>query len=118
MRFDAGFWMVIAIFQIILGIPLILAFGYGISMIGCGIWNLYVVSQQFKRAKLFLRCPSMIYPYFRDSLNAILIMIAVNFFLGGAIGVLGGLYDLSVRSYVMKHENELKSACAPVVKDE
>ncbi|MBO4241955.1 MAG: hypothetical protein J5883_01600 [Clostridiales bacterium] len=118
MRFDAGCWMVIAIFQIVLGIPLILVFGYGISMILCGIWNLYAVSQQYKRAKTFLKYPSMIYPYFRDSLNAILIMIAVNFFFGGIIGVIGGLYDLSVRDYVLKHEKELKAACAPVVNNE
>lgn len=108
MNFDGIFWIVLASLQIILGIPLILFFGYGIPMIGCGIWNIYAATRTLRNVKVFRQHPSLIFPHWRDSINTILITIGVNFFLGGFIGVLAGLYDLMVRSYVMKHEADLK----------
>ncbi|HAW16630.1 MAG TPA: hypothetical protein DCW41_08030 [Clostridiales bacterium] len=110
MRFDGVFWIILASLQIIFGIPLILFFGYGIAMIGCGIWNIYAATRTLKNAGIFSQYPSMIFPFWRDSLNSILISMGINLVLGGAIGVLAGVYDLLVRDYVVKHESELKAS--------
>ena len=49
MRASAIFWLVIAGFQILIGLPLVLI-GYGISMILCGAWNIHASVSRLKTA--------------------------------------------------------------------
>jgi len=106
MRLSVAFWLIIATFQILFGILLIL-FGYGLSMIACGGWNIYASISRIRTSNLFSRDPSLIYPYFESSLDRICIWLAVNCIFGGIIGVLASVYDLVLRSFVVRHKEDL-----------
>ena len=106
MRLSVVFWLIIATFQILFGILLIL-FGYGLSMIACGGWNIYASITRIRTSNLFSRNPSLIYPYWESNLDRICIWLAINCLFGGIIGVLASVYDLVLRSFVVKHKEDL-----------
>ena len=106
MRASAVVWIIIAGFQILLGIPLLL-FGIGLSMIACGGWNIYASVTRLNTADLFKREPQRIYPYYEKSLDSIVIFLVINVLFGGVIGVIGSICDLLIRSYVVSHKEEL-----------
>lgn len=106
MRVSAVVWIIVAVFQILLGILLII-FGIGLSMIACGGWNIYASITRFNTADAFSRDPSRIYPYFSASLDNMVIFLVINVIFGGVIGIIGSICDLLLRSYVMSHKEEL-----------
>ena len=106
MNISVVFWIIIAACQILGGIPLLI-FGYGVSMILCGGWNIYATVSRIKTIKAFKEQPQLIYPYYESSLNNILIFLIINVIFGGVIGVFASLYDLLLRHYVIKHGEEL-----------
>lgn len=114
LRASAIFWFVIAGFQILIGLPLVLV-GYGVSMIICGGWNIHASITRLKTAKSMEENPLSIYPYFSsDSFqNYTLIFLLINLFFGGIIGVSASCYDLVLRHYVIKHEDELTIGLYP-----
>ena len=106
MRVSAVVWIIIACFQILIGLPLIL-FGIGLSMIACGGWNIYASISRLNAADAFKKSPRLIYPYFERSLDRIVIVLVINVIFGGVIGVIGSICDLILRSYVMSHKEDL-----------
>ncbi|MBR2524033.1 MAG: hypothetical protein IKE53_06305 [Clostridiales bacterium] len=100
------FWIIIAILQILGGLFLIV-FGYGVSMILCGAWNIYASVSRMKLMDQFKANPELIYPYYERDLNHILIFLGINLIFGGFIGVFASCYDLLIRDYVMKHREDL-----------
>ena len=100
------FWIIIAILQILGGLFLII-FGYGVSMILCGAWNIYASVSRIKLMDQFKANPELIYPYYERDLNHILIFLGINLVFGGFIGVFASCYDLLIRDYVMKHREDL-----------
>ncbi|MBP5261061.1 MAG: hypothetical protein J6Z43_02910 [Clostridiales bacterium] len=106
MYFSVVAWFIIAGFQILFGIPLTL-FGYGVSMILCGGWNIYASISRIKTINAFKAQPQLIFPYYENSLNNMLIFLIINVIFGGVIGVFASLYDLLLRHYVMTHKEEL-----------
>ena len=106
MRLSVAFWLIIATFQILVGILLIL-FGYGLSMIACGGWNIYASVTRIRTSNLFSRNPSLIYPYFESCLDRMCIWLVINCIFGGIFGVLASVYDLVLRGFVMRHKEDL-----------
>ena len=109
MRIDAVFWILLAILQIVIGAPLIVFLGYGFLMIGCGIWNIFASIRRLKTSSVLKRSPSMIYPYFNGSFDAIMYCLVYNVIFGGLIGVFGCIFDLLLREYVIKRKELLTS---------
>ena len=99
-------WLIIASLQILFGLPLLII-GYGISMIGCGAWNIYASITRIKAIDTYKAHPELIYPYFESDLDHILIFLGINLLLGGVIGVIASIYDLILRLYVVSHKEEL-----------
>jgi uncharacterized membrane protein YedE/YeeE len=104
MEFASGIaWAVIATAQIIGG------FFFGMWWImACGGWNVYVACSAIKRGGTVKQpYPGMVDEY-RDSLVSIIIFIVINIVIGGVIGVVGCLFSLYIRNYVIKNEMVLK----------
>lgn len=108
LRFSVVVWIIIASFQILIGLPLILV-GYGFSMIACGGWNIYASISRIKFINELKENPQMIYPYYstRACLDHTLIFLGINLLFGGFIGVIASVYDLLIRHYVVTHAEEL-----------
>ncbi len=106
MNLSVVFWFIIAGFQILAGLPLLI-FGYGLSMIACGGWNIYATISRMKTINAFKAQPELIYPYFESGLNHMLIFLIINTLFGGFIGVFASLFDILLRHYVMTHSEDL-----------
>ncbi len=108
---SAVIWILIAIYQIIVGFVLLI-FGVGIVTLGCGGWNIYACIKNFKHAGFVRNCDSVyraqrIVKSYEDSLGSTIIFLFVNLFLGGGLGVIGAIFDLILRAYVLKHRAEI-----------
>lgn len=105
---SAVIWLVIAIYQIFVGL-LLLVFGVGIAALGCGAWNIYACINNFKHANQVRNCSNSvrgraIVNSYDTGLTSTIIFLFVNLFLGGGLGVIGAIYDLILRSYVLKNK--------------
>lgn len=108
---SAIIWLLIAVYQIVVGLVL-LVFGVGIATLGCGGWNIYACIRNFKHAEYVRNCNSIpqaqsIVQAYDNSLGNIIIFLFLNLFLGGGLGVVGAIFDLILRAYVLKHRTEL-----------
>lgn len=108
---SAIIWLLIAIYQILIGL-VFLIFGVGIATIACGVWNIYACIKNFKHARYVKNCSSafegrqIVYSY-QDSLGNTILFLVINLVLGGGLGVVGAIFDLILRSYVLSHKKEL-----------
>lgn len=107
---SAIIWICIAVYQLIVGFVLLL-FG-GIATIACGAWNIYACVNNFKHAKYVRNCSSpmqgrAIVEAYDKALTSNIIFLFINLFLGGGLGVVGAIFDLILRSYVLKNKNML-----------
>lgn len=104
-------WLLIALYQIIAGIFLI-AVGYGIPMLACGLWNIVQSIKDFRFAKQIRTCDnhnlaqSIVQVIDRSKSNTILFLF-INLFLGGVLGVIGCIFWLALRSRVLDRAPEL-----------
>ncbi len=99
---EATIWIVIAVIQIIVGIMNI-AF-YWMALI-LGIYNLVNAMNEKKEAeKIEERSDNIVEEYEKDLTNLIVTMF-INLFIGGVIGVIGGIYAMTIRSYVLKNKD-------------
>lgn len=108
---SAVIWLFIAIYQIMVGF-VFLIFGIGIATIGCGGWNIYACINNFKHASYVRNCSNVaqgraIVASYDKALTSNIIFLFVNLFLGGGLGVAGVIFDLILRSYVLKHRSAL-----------
>lgn len=108
---DAVIWLLIAIYQILIGL-LLLIFGIGFVTLACGGWNIYACISNFKHAKYVRNCSTVeqgqaIVASYDRALTSNIIFLFVNLFLGGGLGVAGAIFDLILRSYVLKHREAL-----------
>lgn len=88
-------WLIIGIIQCITLVGII-----------CGIWNIVVSVQRIKFGKqIETTYPQNIYNSFKNQISSIIIMLILNMFLGAFIGVIGAIFDLVVRNFVMKNQN-------------
>ena len=102
----ATVWMVIGILQIVLGVCE-LCMGYGAIVIAIGIWNIVNSNKKKKNAEYFRKYPVGIYSYYEPLMTTNIIFLCLNLFLGSFIGIVGSIYDIALRSYVMSHRDDL-----------
>ena len=108
---NAVVWLLIALYQIIVGIPLAFV-GYGVAMIACGIWNIVQCSKNFAFAKRVRACNNVdtarsIVAAIDQSKTSTIIALFVNLFLGGVLGVIGCIFWLILRSKVLDRAPEM-----------
>lgn len=108
---SAIIWILVSVYQIVIGLVLLI-FGVGIASIACGGWNIYACIRNFKHASYVrnISTPMQgqgVVAAYENSLAGTIIVGAVNLFLGGGIGVIGCVFDLILRDYVLKHRSEL-----------
>ena len=94
-------WIVIASLQLLIG----LSFNWIIMLIG--VWNLIAgITRITNSEKMEQRANNIVNAYEKNFTN-IIIFLVLNIFLGGIIGVVGAIYDLVVRSYVLENKDIL-----------
>lgn len=108
LRTDAIIWLCVGIAQIVLGL-VELCFFYGISVIAIGIWNIYNSTIVKKNANFWETSPTGIYAHYEPRMTMDILFLCLNLFLGSIIGVIGSIYDIMVRNYVMSHRDEFLS---------
>lgn len=82
-----------------------------LSLVGiiCGIWNIVVATQRLKYSKDIKNgTATNIYDTFEKDKSSIITMLILNIVLGAVIGVIGAVFDLYIRDYVMKNETVFK----------
>lgn len=106
MQTSYALFIAIGISQILIGFGT-MCYGYGIFVLGIGICNIVLASKEKKKITYFNDNPKEIYPYFERKKVELIIFLVLNMFLGAVVGSVCIVYELSVRSYVMKHKAEL-----------
>lgn len=104
-------WLLIAIYQILAGIPLAVA-GYGVLMIACGVWNIAQCAKDFKFSKQIRTCDNVdlarsIVTAIDRSKSSTIVFLFINLFLGGVLGVIGCILWLALRSKVLDRAPEM-----------
>ena len=106
-KVSASIWIVVACIQILAAI---LVSGTAMIVLICGLWNLYAGYSGIQQSKKILTdWPDLVSTY-EKSRNQIIFNILLNAVIGGIIGVIGGIYDMSTRNYVLEHRNEFNAA--------
>ena len=114
MKISATTWLIIGIFQIMVGIPELFV-GYGVACIGLGIWNIVQSTNERKLANRFLQYPVGIYDYYYGQNQSIILALVINLIFGSVIGVIGAFVEMSIRNYVIAHRDELMVVEASIV---
>lgn len=109
MRTSATLWTVIGICQLISGLCTI-CFGYGVAPIILGIYNLVQSSRERKNAAKFEKEPVGIVSYFESRGMLVVVFLFLNFFAGAFFGVIGSIYDMTVRSKALSLRTQLLDA--------
>ena len=71
------------------------------------VWNFLVCFLNYRFIKKMDGHPVGIYTHYNDALFSIISTMIFNFIVGGVIGVIGGIYDLTIRSYAMQNKEAL-----------
>lgn len=95
-------WIVLAVIQILLGIAFIDY--YWVTLI-IGIWNLINGITRITRAGKVEERQNTIVEEYEKSLTGLIIFLIVNIFIGGLIGVIGVIYDMVTRNYVLNNKD-------------
>ena len=100
-------WIVVACIQILTAI---LVRGTATVVLICGLWNLYAGYSRIQQSKKILTSWLDLVNIYEKSRNSIIFSIVLNAVIGGVIGVIGGIYDMVTRSYVLEHRDEFNAA--------
>ena len=94
-------WIVVASIQLLIGLT------YNWVTLLIGLWNLMMgITTITNAGKMEQRANNIVEAYEKNLTN-IIIFLVVNIFIGGIIGVIGAIYDLVVRNYVLNNRNVL-----------
>lgn len=104
LRTSANIWTAIGIYQIVVGLMLLI-FGYGLLSLILGIWNIVQSSKARKNAAYFQANPVGIVSFFEAGRTSTIIGVIINLVFGAIFGVIGSVYDLSVNNYVLSHRD-------------
>ena len=95
-------WIVVASFQLLIGLT------YNWIIMFIGIWNLIIgITRITNAGKMEQRANNIVETY-ENTLTSLIIFLILNIFIGGIIGVVGAIYDLVVRNYVLNNRNVLQ----------
>lgn len=94
-------WIVVASIQLLIGLT------YNWITMFIGIWNLIFGIMRITNAgKIEQRANNIVKEYEKDLTN-IIVFLVLNVLAGALIGVIGAIYDLVVRSYVLNNRDIL-----------
>ncbi len=106
MRTSSTIWMIIAIMQLVCGVPL-MCMGYGFVTVFLGVWNIVQSSKQRKLAKAYDINPAGMVYYFQNQGTIIVVFLVLNIIFGALFGIIGSIYDLCMRNYIVQNRNWL-----------
>ncbi len=92
-------WVVISVIQLLIGIT----FNWVITILG--IWNLIAGLTRISDSYKIEQRANNIVDVYEKSLTSLIIFIVLNILIGGIIGVIGAIYDFTVRSYVLDNRD-------------
>ena len=98
--YQSTIWLILGIYQCVIGLPLIMFFGYGLTTIGLGIWNIIQSMKKKKMAEQYYRDPTGIVAAMESSQTLVIVFLILNVLFGGLLGVAGAVYDLTIISFV------------------
>ena len=58
MKISSTIWLILGIYQCVIGLPLIMFFGYGLTTIGLGVWNIIQSQKKKKMAEQYYQNPT------------------------------------------------------------
>lgn len=91
-------WLVIAAIQLFCGLFV------NFWMLIPGVWNLIAGISRFKQAKEVLKDNPQLVEVYAKHKTQLIVMLLVNLFLS-IFGVIGAIYDFTVRDYVLKNKD-------------
>ena len=100
MKISSTIWLILGIYQCVIGLPLIMFFGYGLTTIGLGVWNIIQSQKKKKMAEQYYQNPTGIVAAMESSQTLVIVFLLLNVFFGGFLGVAGAIYDLTIISFV------------------
>ena len=106
MRTSSTIWMIIAIMQRVCGVPL-MCMGYGFVTVFLGVWNIVQSSKLRKLAKAYDFNPAGMVYYFQNQGTIIVVFLVLNIIFGALFGIIGSIYDLCMRNYIVQNRNWL-----------
>ncbi len=95
-------WIVIGAIQILIGVSLISY--YWVTLI-VGIWNVCVGIGRTKNADKIEERGNNVVEEYKKSITSMIVFLVLNILIGGLIGVIGAIYDLVTRNYVLTNKN-------------
>lgn len=95
-------WFIIGILQVIVGLC-----GLWTAIL-IGGWNIFWGSSRIGNAKDIENRQDTLVRDYDSSLATCIIFILLNIFIGGLLGVVGAIYDLFTRNYVLQNQDILK----------
>ena len=93
-RVSAILWMILGIVQVLLIVTII-----------AGVWNIFAASTRFKMSPLIRARDPGVPAAYEGGLVQLVILGALNFFLGAAVGVIFVIFDFYIRDLVLKHRH-------------
>ena len=98
--------MIIGIMQLVFGVPL-MCMGYGFVMVFLGVWNIVQSSKQRKLANVYDVNPAGMVYYFQNHGTILVVFLVLNILFGALFGMIGSIYDLCMRNYIVQNRNWL-----------
>lgn len=99
-KISTGIWVGIACVQALLG------FIFHFAWLAA-LWNFLACFMNYRFIKKMNVYPVGVYTHYNDLLFSIISTMIFNIVVGGIIGVIGGIYDLTIRSYAMQNKEAL-----------
>ena len=108
---NAIIWGALGVVQIIIAMCTITYYGFatGIWTLVVGILNVYSGYKDFTYSKELLKKPVAIISRY-ESATPIVIALIYNLIFGGIIGIVGSLYEISIRNFVLNNKTEFEQA--------
>ena len=108
---NAIIWGALGVVQIIIAMCTITYYGFatGIWTLVVGILNVYSGYKDFTYSKDLLKKPVAIISRY-ESATTIVVALIYNLIFGGIIGIVGSLYEISIRNFVLNNKTEFEQA--------
>lgn len=108
---NAIIWGALGVVQIIIAMCTITYYGFatGIWTLVVGILNVYSGYKDFTYSKDLLKKPVAIISRY-ESATPIVVALIYNLIFGGIIGIVGSLYEISIRNFVLNNKTEFEQA--------
>lgn len=100
-------WIVVAAIQLVIGVLTICEL-YGMLPIILGVINLIKANELKNKIEEYKRNPRDMVSHYEPILMNLCIFLILNFVFGAVIGCIGILYEMNLRSYIVKHKIELR----------